>query len=241
MRSLIIACRVMEDELLSLATGREDLLFLDQGLHRSPERLRQALQEAINAANDYDLILLGYGLCGGALDGLRTGSCPVIIPKVDDCIPLLLGSVAARARWPTGTYFLSSGWLAGEENMVREYQRCLERYGEERGRWILKQLYCHYQNVVFIKTDFGQGTCSAGVDRQVKPASAASSRLLHPAALAMARQLAANLGLTYEVYQGNSLYLQRLIQGPWEDDFLKVEPRQEISIRVFRNPEAGEK
>ncbi|WP_187296534.1 hypothetical protein [Neomoorella thermoacetica] len=38
MRSLIIACRVMEDELLSLATGREDLLFLDQGLPQSFSR-----------------------------------------------------------------------------------------------------------------------------------------------------------------------------------------------------------
>ncbi|OIQ60284.1 hypothetical protein MOTE_06850 [Moorella thermoacetica] len=241
MRSLIIACRVMEDELLSLATGREELFFLEQGLHRSPERLRQTLQEAIDTAVDYDLILLGYGLCGGALDGLRAGPCPVIIPKVHDCIPLLLGSVAARGRWPAGTYFLSSGWLAGEENIVKDYQRCLERYGEERGSWILKQIYSHYQNMVFIRTDFGQGNCTVGSNRQVKPGAAASSRLLQPADLATARQLAANLGLAYEVYQGNSLYLQRLIKGPWEDDFLKVEPRGEISIRVFLSSGAGEK
>ncbi|BCV21474.1 DUF1638 domain-containing protein [Moorella sp. Hama-1] len=240
MRSLIIACRVMEEELRSLATGREELLFLDQGLHRSPERLRQALQEAIDAAVDYDFVLLGYGLCGGALDGLHAGPCPVIIPKVDDCIPLLLGSVAARGGWPAGTYFLSSGWLAGEENIVREYQHCLERYGEERGRWILKQLYNHYQNLVFIETDFGQGTCSAGTELQVNP-GAASSQSLNPGALAMARQLAVNMGLTFNVYRGNSLYLQRLIQGPWDNNFLKVEPRQKISTTAFWNLEAGEK
>lgn len=231
----------MEEELRSLANGSKELLFLDQGLHRSPERLRQALQEAINAAVDYDLILLGYGLCGGALDGLRAGSCPIIIPKVDDCIPLLLGSAAVKKRWPTGTYFLSSGWLAGEENMAREYQRCLERYGEERGRWILKQLYNHYQNMVFIQTDCGPETGAAGGYGPGKPAPPNSSRMDLPVAMATARQLAADLGLAYEVYQGNSLYLQRLLHGPWKDDFLRVEPWEGIAITAFWHPGSGEK
>ncbi|MBC7325435.1 MAG: DUF1638 domain-containing protein, partial [Moorella sp. (in: Bacteria)] len=205
-------CKVMEEELQALATTGYELHFLDQGLHRSPERLRQALQEAIDSTWDSELVLLGYGLCGGALEGLRAGPAPLIIPKVDDCIPLLLGSPEARQQWGPDTYFLSAGWLAGGENLVSEYARCLSRYGEERGDRLMRQLFRHYRRVVYIKTG-----------RRGEEATGQT-----------ARATAEKLGLNFENTGGNKDYLRQLLRGPWDHLFLQVPPGTTFTATGWR-------
>lgn len=205
-RYTVIACKVLEEELSSLAPQGYELYFLDQGFHRSPERLRQALQEAIDGASNSELILLGYGLCGGALEGLRARSAPLIIPKVDDCIPLLLGSWESQRQWGPDTYFFSAGWLAGEDNLVREYERCVVRYGKERGSRLMRQLVRHYRRLVFINT----GRRGDEVAREV------------------AREVAEKLGLSFEITSGKKDYLRQLLRGPWDYLFWQVPPGHHV-------------
>lgn len=216
-RYTVIACKVMEEEILSLAPQGYELHFLNSELHRSPERLRQALQEAIDCASGSDFILLGYGLCGGALEGLRARTTPLVIPKVDDCIPLLLGSWEARRQWGLDTYFLSAGWLAGEDNLIREYERCLARYGKERGRRIMRHLFCHYRRLIFINT----------------------GRLGEDVAKEAAREVAEKLGLSFEITSGNKNYLRQLLLGPWDYQFWKVQPGQEVLLAGLHDCSAG--
>lgn len=210
-RYTVIACKVLEEELLSLAPARYEWYFLDQGLHRSPDRLRQALQEAIDSIRNSESILLGYGFCGGALEGLRARTVPLTIPRLDDCIPLLLGSVEARKAWGPETYFLSAGWLAGEESLVREYARCVSRYGEERGSLLIRQLFCHYHRVVFIKTG------RQGEDLEGEKV----------------REIAEKIGLRFEVIDGHKGYLQKLLQGPWDNLFLHVPPGEVVTLGKY--------
>ncbi|QGP91127.1 hypothetical protein MGLY_04520 [Neomoorella glycerini] len=208
-RYRVIACKVMEEELIALAPQCYEFHFLDQGLHRSPDRLRQALQEAIDGTCGSELVLLGYGFCGGALEGLRAGPAPLIIPKVEDCIPLLLGSPEARQQWGPDTYFLSAGWLAGEENLLREYERCLSRYGEERGSRLMRHLFRHYRRMVYINT----------------------GRRREDAAREAAREAAEKLGLNLENTRGHKDYLQQLLRGPWDHLFLQVPPGTTFTTR----------
>lgn len=209
----VIACKVMEEELSALAPEGYALRFLDQGLHRSPDQLRRALQQAIDELGESEVVLLGYGYCGGALEGLRAGSAPLVIPKIDDCIPLLLGSLEARQQWGPDTYFLSAGWLAGEGNLIWEYERCLSRYGEERGSRLMRQLFRHYRRLVFINT----------------------GRQGEEAAREAAREVAGRLGLEFLTCEGQSDYLERLLRGPWEEGkkFVRVPPGGEVSLTLY--------
>ncbi|WP_051275971.1 DUF1638 domain-containing protein [Desulfovirgula thermocuniculi] len=218
-RACVIACKVLEEELSRLAPAGCELCFLDQDLHRSPERLRLSLQEALRGARGCDLVLLGYGYCGGALEGLRAGTAPLVVPRVDDCITLLLGSHAARRRWGQDAYFLSAGWLAGEGNIVWEYERCLSRYGEERGTRLMRQLFRHYRRLVFINT----------------------GRQGEEAAREAAREVAGKLGLEFLTCEGQADYLEGLLRGPWDDGerFVRVPPGGEVCLTPGALPGPG--
>ena len=95
MKYLLIACKVLEPEIEFCMTQIQheiDIVWMEQGLHNTPDKLRDELQAQLNAAADsYDAALLGYGLCGNGILGL---SCPLplVVPRLHDCISLLLGS-----------------------------------------------------------------------------------------------------------------------------------------------------
>ncbi len=91
---VMIACKVFQNliEPYLPAELASQITFLDYGLHTVPKKLRLAVQEQIDAVATPSLIVLGYGLCGNGLDGIRAGVHTLLIPRTDDCIALLLGS-----------------------------------------------------------------------------------------------------------------------------------------------------
>jgi hypothetical protein len=96
---------------------------LEMGLHRSRAVLRDALHSAAQELRPrVDAVLLGYGLCGNALDDPRDLlgiDVPVFFTTsggrtVDDCVCLCLGGrdrYCAEVRKVPGTFFLTPGWL----------------------------------------------------------------------------------------------------------------------------------
>jgi len=114
----IVACGVFEPELAQLiaeSPNEIDLVLLDAGLHSVPNTLREQAQAEIDAAvgQGHDAVVLGYGLCGRGTSGLVARDCPVVIPRVHDCMTLFLGSREEYrrqfARHP-GTFYTTPGW-----------------------------------------------------------------------------------------------------------------------------------
>ena len=63
---------------------------LDRAMHVEPERMRQAAVRTIEALPaEYDTVLVAMGFCGGVWHGLKFDRT-LVIPRVDDCISLLL-------------------------------------------------------------------------------------------------------------------------------------------------------
>ncbi len=91
---LIIACSIMRDEVTHFQTDEVSLVFLEQSLHRTPQKMKGAIQEEIDKAEEWegDQIILSYGLCSNGIVGVRANRHPVLIPRVHDCITLFLGS-----------------------------------------------------------------------------------------------------------------------------------------------------
>lgn len=59
------------EELDGLISEGTETVFLEFGLHDSPNKLKNKLQKEIDQRGDVDAILLGYGLCSMSTLGLR--------------------------------------------------------------------------------------------------------------------------------------------------------------------------
>jgi hypothetical protein len=108
LRTKVVACATLIDEILPLLPEGVTYQVLDFALHLTPELLRTRLQANIDSAPaEADALILGYGLCSMAAVGLRATGCTLIVPRVDDCIGIFMGSQALyrqQSGQEPGTY-----------------------------------------------------------------------------------------------------------------------------------------
>lgn len=221
---VIIACKVfqglIESYLLEETAGR--VTFLDYGLHRTPKKLKNTIQERIDGLTQPSLVILGYGLCGNSLDGIHSRDNTILIARADDCIAILLGSYDTYRREfdaNPGTYYLTKGWLESGSNPLQEYQSYLEKYGESTAEWIMDQQYRHYKRLVLV------------VHNQE------DLEKFRPQALEVARYCE-RWGMRYEEILGSSSYVQQLVEAARDieksdHDILVVPPGKTLQQRDF--------
>jgi hypothetical protein len=157
MKLIAITCGVLFREFCSLAAESSnliDIVFLKQGLHNEPDKLRQQLQNEINkiesALPEDELsdtaIILGYGLCSNGVVGLTSSKVPIIVPRAHDCITLLLGSKERYQEYfnsRRGIYWYSAGWIErtlqpGRERYEKVFNQYLEKYGEDNAQYLME-------------------------------------------------------------------------------------------------------
>jgi hypothetical protein len=194
---VVIACQVLQAMMERLLPGGlwREVAFMDYGLHQVPSKMTEELQRAIDALEEPSLVVLGYGLCGNGLDGIRAGAHMLLAPRVDDCIALILGSRQAyyrEFRAIPGTYYLSEGWLVSGSHPLSEYHKYAQRYGEEEALSILDQMYQAYERLALVAPN------RADMDRN------------RPVALEVAC-FCSRWDLAYEEILGSDDYLRRLV------------------------------
>ncbi|MGD2157224.1 MAG: DUF1638 domain-containing protein [Anaerolineales bacterium] len=221
---VVIACRVFQsllDELMPEDLA-DEITFMDYGLHRVPNKLTWALQDVIDQIPEPSLVVLGYGLCGNGLKGVKSKKHTLLIPRTDDCIAILLGSyhkyIEEFDKIP-GTYYLTKGWLESGSNPLQEYQEYKEKYGEESATWIMDQQYQHYERLVLV---------AHSEEDLVK---------YRPQAQEVA-EYCKRWGMRYEEILGTDVYVRRLIQVSTAleragDDILIIPPGGEIKQEEF--------
>ncbi len=221
---VILSCQVLQSLLTDLVPEglARQITFMDYGLHRVPGKMTGTLQEAINLIEEPSLVVLGYGLCGNGLRGLKAGKHTLLVPRVDDCIALLLGSYRAYMREfqaVPGTYYLSKGWLESGSHPLKEYEEYVPRYGAKEAMWIMDQQYQHYERLVYV------AHAQADLDAY------------RPQAQEVAR-FCERWGMRYEEVLGSERYVQRLIEvaaalDSADGDFLVIPPGGEIRQEQF--------
>ncbi len=219
-----IACKVFEgliDRFLPKEIA-DRVTFLDYGLHRVPTKLTIAVQNCIDEIDTPSLIVLGYGLCGNGLDGIKARNHTLLIPRTDDCIAILLGSYPRYMQEFTsepGTYYLTKGWLESGSNPLQEYQEIAEKYGPEDAEWIMDTQYQNYKRLAFIahqEADLFKYRPSA------KEVAAYCERW----------------GMVYEEILGTDKYIQRLVEvalnlDKLDSEFLVVPPGGTLTQAAF--------
>ncbi len=216
---VVIACGVMKAELDRLVTGDTpiEIRYLDQNLHRSPEKMPALIQAEIDAVAGYaGHIVLGYGLCSNGVVGAKAVKQPMCIPKAHDCITLMLGSRSAYQQAfskRSGTYYLTAGWVSEQKDplgmMENEY---VPRMGREMAEWGIREELLHYTHIVLINTRGG---------------NAVSLR-------ARARANAEFLGKTYEEIEGSDALFRKIVFGPYgQEDFVCLAPGEPVKQKPF--------
>lgn len=119
MKTVILCCASLEKE-VRLAMARKEISYplhiLTDNNHDVPNRLREAIQRELDGIQDADRVLMAFGTCGGAMVGLRTGNFQLILPRVDDCLSLLMGSMEQRyAALRGGLRHFPDGELAQQQ------------------------------------------------------------------------------------------------------------------------------
>lgn len=231
MRVRLIACEVLYRELcwaVARSPNQVDVEFLPKALHDqggSCQRVR--LQECIDAVDpaSCDAICLGYGLCNLGTAGLIARTVPLVLPRAHDCLTLLLGSREAYQRWfdaNPGTYLLSSGWLErggkglDQRQLVgppgsgldKTYAQLVEKYGADNAAYLWETLDPHakYSAVDFV---------AMGIEPDGRFAQQAEA-------------VAQERGWRFTARDGSLALISRLVDGPWDEDFLVVPPGSRI-------------
>ncbi|MAT95841.1 MAG: hypothetical protein CL608_01640 [Anaerolineaceae bacterium] len=216
-RTKVIACATVIEEMLPIMPPDLAYEVLDFGLHLIPGSLKTRLQEAIDTAcaEEYDTIILGYGLCSLAVVGLEARSCTIVVPRVDDCIACFLGSrdaYTAQNKKEPGTYYLTKGWIEVSDTLLDEYNRAVVKYGEERAERIMRIMLQNYKRLVYIDT----GTDNQEYYRKY------------------ARNVAKKFNLRFEEVKGSDELIYRTLYGPWDDDFVVAQPGETIKYTDFK-------
>lgn len=229
-RHVVLACEVLRPELELLAAAMEhapEVRFLQQGLHDTPNQLREQVQAAVDDSEQSlapERLVLGYGLCGRGLTGVHSRTCTLVIPKVHDCIPLLLGQkqdVCGAYSQGGSTFWMSPGWLGCSQLTFirhREARRAeyTARFDADAADYLIDMeasWLASYKRAALIRWD--------GV----------MSRSTLDACMQEARTVAADAGLPYAEEPGNPSYLKALLCGGNDGErFFQLTPGQSIDI-----------
>ena len=245
MRLKLIACKAMARELCYLSSLSEhniDITFVRQGYHNAPDVLRRTIQAEIDAvesgkdphtnelggngdvispfsSEDFDAILIGYGLCSNGIVGLHSKKHPLVIPRGHDCITFFLGSKERYQEWFNalpGCFWYTASWIENADMPCeRSYNRQIEYYrekgyDEEDLAFFLEDMNGwtkHYKNAAYIKMPFFD---KAELQDFTKEAAA----FYH---------------WNYTQLDGDVSLLKKFLDGKWDqEDFLVVPPGYQV-------------
>ncbi|MDR1960944.1 MAG: DUF1638 domain-containing protein [Gracilibacteraceae bacterium] len=227
----ILSCKVLHREishLLSACTNFIDVTYLRQGLHNTTEKLMYTLQQEIDLIDsgedmhttyppyrqDFDAILIGYGLCSNSIEGLHSKKYPLIVPRAHDCITLFLGSQSLYDEYFHSfggvAYWYNRSWIEnapmpGRDMFDAELAYYTAKYGAEKARDLVDlsaETYKDYKDAVFVKWD--------GLDSSAHEA--------------YTRMCADYLGWRYSCVQGGSSLLEDFLSGNWDDERFQIVP-----------------
>jgi len=220
---MVIACRALEELIRSVLPPEVPMTFMGYELHVRPKEMRPALQAQVDALPEPSVVLLGYGLCGNGVVGVRAGRHVLVIPRTHDCIAIFLGSFQAyaqRFRKDPATFYLTKGWLESGDGPLFDYREYVRNYGEETANDLIDMLYRHYRRLCFVA--FSDAELAQYREQLDEVAQFCRTRL----------------NMTYEEVRGSEALIAQLAAMPdrlddGNEEFVVVPPGGEVREAMF--------
>lgn len=213
MKTAILACRTIKNELeyALKRTGKTyDVFWVESNQHNWPDKLKKTIQLELDKLDMYDRILLGFCVCGNSVLGLQSCNFELIMPKTDDCISLMLGSMKIRMEMTKGHHslFLTEGWLRHEASIWSEYEHTLKKYGKEITKDVMDTMYGKYDWLSVVDTG------AYDLD----------------SILPETQKIANTFNFEHIILKGSTCYLEQLLNGPWDcERFIQIPSNSAIT------------
>ena len=211
MNACILTCTSLK-EFVDAAQERQNTSYpvycVDRNLHAEPEQMKAAVGELMaSLPTEFDTVLVSMGFCGGVWDHV-TFDRRVVVPRVDDCISLLLHTddefhpnlkeMGHLYLYENDPADFSALTLMHDTNSLGED---LKNINQE---FLYDMWFNNYRHMDIIDT--GVNDCY--------------SEEYAAAAQATADEINAEL----DYVPGSIMLLEKLVSGRWDEQFLVAEP-----------------
>ena len=113
--------------------------------------------------------------------------------------------------------YLTPGWIEEGKSPLGIYEEYCQRYPKDMAEWAIKEELKHYTRIALVETELG------------------FSETHRRHALENARFF----NLKFEPIKGSLGYFQKMLRGPWDQDFVLLQPGEEATQEMFLGIEPG--
>lgn len=220
-KDVILACTALKSELEAAkekTACKHETIYFESDLHISPERLGEKIEKQIVKSEDVNNIYIAMGMCGKAIEGLRT-PIRLIIPKVDDCITMLLtvnDDSCLNLKKPGHMYYtegMAELLEKGADFCSTElsYGVLIDRYGKDYADSLLRDIYRGYVGFDIIDTG-------------VVPVENIYDK---------ARNKADIVGCPVSIVPGSNMILEKMCRNEIDEQFMVFQPGTIINFNAF--------
>lgn len=211
-KSVILGCSSLKDyidEAQRKVNTNYPVFYLNRLYHRDPNEMREHIINTLTTMDkDVDTILVAMGHCGGSWDGVKA-PCKLVIPKIDECVSLLLQNtdeVKSDLKEPGHLYVREKDPM--KENFHAIFDKLTKNLDEETKKRYHEDWKKYYHEIDIIDTKIND--CRrADYVRVVKED---------------ADWLGAKLGFV----EGGTYLLEKLFTGRWDEQFTILERGEQI-------------
>ena len=221
---VVISCSVLQELLGKRLPDGVPAVWLGIMLHNTPKKLAASIQQSIDAIGQPSTIVLGYGLCGNGLVGVKSGVHTLVIPRTHDCVAIFLGShqrYVQRFFASPNTYYLTKGWIDARDEPLADYHDYVKEFDEETADYLFEMKYKHYRKICLV--GFSQQELDAYRERARAVADFMDQRFG---------------GVILEETLGSTALIEAMVQRParpgaTDEEFVVIAPGGEISQELF--------
>ncbi len=243
MKYKVLACKALFRELSLISASCSsvlDITYIRRALHDTPRLLNKTLQEEIDRIDsgqdmhsnepvngeDFDAILLGYGLCSNGISQLTSKKYKLVVPRSDDCIGLYLGSYDKYREFfdkHPGTYWYNASWIENgytpsKQTYEAKFKEYSTLYGEDNAEYLIntENSVKNYNTAAYVDWD----------------------ELYFPHHEQYTKEAAEYLGWQYKKVAGSSSWLADFLEGKHDERFATALPghtfEQDFDGRVIK-------
>jgi len=207
-KTVILSCTSLKDY-VELAQKKLNtaypVIYLSRIYHRDPEEMREHVISALEGLDpEVETVLVSMGFCGGSWDKVKV-PCRVVIPRVDDCISLLLQTTdepVSNLKKQDHLYVKDKDPF--KENFKSIFDHLTKDIDEETKKRYHEDWMRYYREIDIIETEINDSR---------RPEYAAAVK-------ADADWLLAEMAYV----PGGTHLLEKLISGNWDEQFMVFEP-----------------
>lgn len=211
-KTVILGCSSLKDyidEAQRKVNTNYPVFYLNRLYHRDPNEMREHIINTLTTMDkDVDTILVAMGHCGGSWDGVKA-PCKLVIPKIDECVSLLLQNtdeVKSDLKEPGHLYVREKD--PTKENFHSIFDKLTKNLDEDTKKRYHDDWKKYYHEIDIIDTKIND--CRrADYVRVVKED---------------ADWLGAKLGFV----EGGTYLLEKLFTGRWDEQFTILEREEQI-------------